>query len=116
LGTPSKFEGTYDGTKILKMDGNGTKVGTFMKDHPITTGVENLYEGITISHPSPNKGKFTVIATASDGNPIVVIKEGDVEGNLIIDGGFTKLFVDFNSAGTGRYISNATCWLTGLIQ
>ena len=32
----------------------------------------------------------------------------------MVDCGFTRLWVEFNEAGTSRYISNATIWLLGL--
>ena len=30
----------------------------------------------------------------------------------ILDGGFTRLFIDWDTAGTGRYVKNAAAWLT----
>ena len=30
---------------------------------------------------------------------------------LILDGGFTRLYVNLDSAGTGRYVKNAAAWL-----
>ena len=42
----------------------------------------------------------------------VVTAYSDVDGKrLLIDGGFTRLCVDWNSAGTDRYIVNAAGWL-----
>ncbi|RLD52883.1 MAG: hypothetical protein DRI94_01680, partial [Bacteroidetes bacterium] len=30
---------------------------------------------------------------------------------LILDGGFTRLYVSWDNAGTGRYVKNAAAWL-----
>ena len=35
-------------------------------------------------------------------------------GRVIADTGFTKLYCDFDSAGTARYVTNAAVWLLGL--
>jgi hypothetical protein len=29
----------------------------------------------------------------------------------IVDGGFTRLYVEWDTAGTGRYVKNAAAWL-----
>ena len=30
---------------------------------------------------------------------------------LILDGGFTRLYISWDHAGTGRYVKNAAAWL-----
>jgi len=114
LGTNIVLSGCDHGTKELTLGNTGCETGKFKANHSITTGVEHLYEGITICYPNTN-GPLKVLATSSHGHPVsLYLEKQNGKGNLLVDCGFTKLYVNFNTAGTGRYISNATCWLTGL--
>ncbi|CAF3182975.1 unnamed protein product [Rotaria sp. Silwood2] len=82
---------------------------------------QNLYEGITICHSiystPASRTKFTIIATATDGNSSIVVYDPpatSTEGRLCLDCDFTKLYRKWDSAGTARYIVNASCWLLGI--
>lgn len=60
-------------------------------------------------------GKFYFIFCILDNHYAVMYSErDDVKGRVVVYCGFTKLWLNWNSAGTGRYVSNATCWLTGV--
>ena len=84
----------------------------FKKNHLITTGIVNLYEGSTIA----------TIADTNDLEPLVygsannvIIAVYDKNGKrAIMDGGFSRLFYNWGSAGTGRYIANAAAWLVNV--
>jgi hypothetical protein len=110
--------GDYKGEKILKYEANGyLKTGCFGR-HNIFTGINNLFEGVTISYPvyptEESKSALVTVATASDGNPCIAVydppSESD-EGRLCLDCGFTKLYINWDDAGTSRYIVNTSCWL-----
>ncbi|CAF0801248.1 unnamed protein product [Adineta steineri] len=114
-------DGNYHGgqTMTYKEDGHRGK-GNFGQ-HEIFTGITSLFEGITISHPvystTASREIFIPIATASDGNTSIATYDPpstSTEGRLCLDCGFTKLYVNWDSAGTARYIVNATCWLLGI--
>lgn len=99
---------------------------TFLKNHPMAQGIESLYEGVTISYPQQAlPPEIKVFGRSSAGRPnIMYVDERpgkDSQGNpvtlgrIVIDCGFTKLFKDcWDSAGTARYVKNATCWLSGM--
>jgi hypothetical protein len=80
-----------------------------LPNHDITTGIKNLYEGITIATIKVNTDLEPLIY-GSAGNLVAAIYQKDGK-RLIIDGGFTRLYCKWDSAGTGRYVKNAAGWL-----
>ncbi|KAM9979782.1 hypothetical protein ACTFIZ_006021 [Dictyostelium cf. discoideum] len=114
-----------DGNEPGKQDltlGNGLDKQHF-SSHLVTSGIVNLYEGITISSfadITPANGKLEVLASSSQGNKIMLVSSTDPTkvdancGRVVIDSGFTKLFAQFFSAGTSRYVKNCCVWLLAL--
>lgn len=103
------MSGNYMGSKNVSFKSDSTISG-MQADHLITTGLEYVYEGITISKiQDPNK-KMTPLIWSTDGNVVTAIYE-DQGQRLIIDGGFTRLYCNWETAGTGRYVKNAAAWL-----
>lgn len=103
------MSGTYMGAQNVTFKSDSTTSG-MQKDHLITTGLEYVYEGITISQiHDPNK-KMKPLIWSTDGNVVTAIYE-DQGQRLIIDGGFTRLYYNWDTAGTGRYVKNAAAWL-----
>lgn len=86
----------------------GSKSG-IMPNHLITTGLQNIYEGITIATIADHKD-LTPIVYGSAGNLVTAAYEKDGK-RLLIDGGFTRLYYKWYTAGTGRYVKNAAAWL-----
>jgi len=114
-----KLDGNTYGNKTLAV-GDPTKPGKF-GSHLITSGITNLYEGITICFPPKlPQTSLQTIATSTDGNPVILCGEQGVNGykeavgRIVVDCGFTKLFCNWDTAGTARYIVNASVWLLGL--
>jgi len=87
-----------------------SSVSGMQKDHLITTGLEYVYEGITISKIQDPDKKMKPLIYSTDGNVVTAIYE-DQGQRLIIDGGFTRLYCNWDTAGTGRYVKNAAAWL-----
>jgi hypothetical protein len=87
-----------------------TREGTgLLADHLLTTGIEQLYEGHTIAY-LPKPGPLTPLLVGSQKH--VVAAFFDQQGKrAIVDGGFTRLYVKWDTAGTGRYVKNAAAWL-----
>lgn len=85
-------------------------VSGMRRDHLITTGLEYVFEGITISTIHDPQQKLTPLIWSTDGNVVTSIYEQDGK-RLILDGGFTRLYCNWESAGTGRYVKNAAAWL-----
>ena len=104
----AKMEGNVMGDQTVGLLQDGNKAG-IMPNHLITTGLQNIYEGITIatidSHPD-----LTPIVYGSVGNLVTAVYEKDGK-RLIIDGGFTRLYYKWDTAGTGRYVKNSAAWL-----
>ena len=112
------LDGGYYGSKTMTYKENGHLETGYFGQHVIFTGISNLFEGVTICHPvystSESREQFNTIATATDGNSSIAVYDPpstSTEGRLCLDCGFTKLYINWDSAGTARYIINATCWL-----
>ncbi len=103
------MDGDYMGTKNVgfKTDSN---ISGMQPDHLITTGLEFVYEGITIAKINDPKNVVQPLIWSTDGNVVTAIYENQGQ-RLIIDGGFTRLCHSWDSAGTGRYVKNAAAWL-----
>jgi uncharacterized protein YegL len=88
----------------------------------LTTGILTLYEGVTISHPAakelPPRWKALAIGGTAETvtmAPIMMAYESaDRSGRIVLDTGFTKLWLNWNTGATDRYTCNATAWLTGV--
>ena len=101
------ISGNLIGDKIVHADGLGQS--GLKANHLICTGIENLYEGVTIATVRENSALDTIVF-GSAGN--IVVAAYDREGRrALLDGGFTRLFVKWDTAGTGRYVKNAAAWL-----
>lgn len=82
------------------------------RSHLITTGLENIYEGITIATIQENKN-LEPILYGSANNVVAAVYEKDGK-RAILDGGFTRLYVKWETAGTDRYVKNAAAWLVNV--
>lgn len=103
------MSGYYMANTVVTLKSDSTLSG-LQRDHLITTGLEYVYEGITISKIQDHKNVLTPLIWSSDGNVVSAVYEKDGK-RLIIDGGFTRLYVNWDTAGTGRYVKNAAAWL-----
>ena len=126
-----RMEGDHGGNQVVGIAGQ-KKIGV-REGHLITTGIERLYEGVTIAtiQFKPGQGRntalysggpdtsdrspqlpdgFTSILHGSAGNLVTVAYEKDGK-RLVMDGGFTRLAVSWDDAGTARFVKNAAAWL-----
>ena len=117
------IEGDYAGRETLTYEANGYQEEGHFGCHDIFTGINNLFEGATISHPvyptEESKSELVTVATATDGNPCIALYDPaseSSEGRLCLDCGFTKLYVNWDDAGTARYIVNVNCWLAEITK
>ncbi|MBE2247086.1 MAG: hypothetical protein IAE67_07485 [Candidatus Competibacteraceae bacterium] len=81
-------------------------------NHLITTGLEFVYEGITIATLNEHQHLDPLIY-GSAGNLVTAAYEKNGK-RLILDGGFTRLYIKWDTAGTGRYVKNAAAWLVNV--
>lgn len=105
------MHGNSRGDQVLGIQ-NMKRGPGIVANHPITTGIQSFYEGITIAEI--NTGNIvTPLIYGSNGK--VVAAYYDKRGKrAIADGGFTRLYYKWDSAGTDRYIVNAAAWLANI--
>ncbi|MBK8807208.1 MAG: hypothetical protein IPO21_11415 [Bacteroidales bacterium] len=96
------------GDQVVSLQKGNSKIG-IVPNHPITTGLEFLYEGITIAAISINND-LKPLMYSSAGNVVTAYYERD-EKRAILDGGFTRLYCKWDTAGTARFVKNAAAWL-----
>jgi len=110
--------GNTPGGRILGY-GNGLAPGEFDQDHLIFSGINYLYEGVTICYPEPvdhlARSSLVHLATSSNEHPCIShIESTEEHGRVIIDSGFTKLYCSWTSAGQARYVVNACVYLVDI--
>jgi len=105
----ASLTGNYYADQNIGLMTEGGTTG-IRKDHLISTGIVKFYEGITISHVVDPNQLTTPLMWSTDGGTVAAIVD-DQQHRLIIDGGFTRLYYKWDSAGTGRYVKNAAAWL-----
>jgi hypothetical protein len=103
-----EMQGNTMGAKVVNLQTENNKVG-LIPNHLISTGIQNIYEGITIATLDYSQD-LTPLIYGSANNLVTAAYEKNGK-RLILDGGFTRLYVNWDSAGTGRYVKNAAAWL-----
>lgn len=103
-----RLSGNVMGDTVVQVKRDGSHSG-MVPDHLICTGLENLYEGITIATVQGN-ASLRPIVYGSAGNAVVATYDQNGK-RALLDGGFTRLFLKWDTAGTGRYVKNAGAWL-----
>jgi len=93
-------------TVSVRRDANGPGV---TMGHDITTGLEYLFEGITIATLQPNDA-LQPLVIGSAGNLVTAVYDHGGK-RAVLDGGFTRLYCNWDTAGTARYVKNAAAWL-----
>lgn len=100
--------GNVNGQQVVNLQMEEKKAGV-TPNHLITTGIQNIYEGHTIATLTESKDLTPIIYGSAD-NLVTAVYEKEGR-RLILDGGFTRLYVNWDAAGTGRYVKNAAAWL-----
>jgi len=103
-----KMLGNLPGNKVVGLDNKDRKTG-LTPGHLITTGLEYVYEGITIA-TIQNNSTLTPLIYGHESNLVTATYEQNGK-RAILDGGFTRLYIAWDNAGTGRYVKNAAAWL-----
>jgi hypothetical protein len=106
LGTQMHGDTMGDHTVGLLADPHA---GGIKPNHLLSTGLENIYEGITIATIDVQNGLEPLIY-GSAGNLVAAYYDHDGK-RAILDGGFTRLYMKWDTAGTARYVKNAASWL-----
>lgn len=104
----TQLAGVDNGDQVVGVRHHGQGPG-IVQDHLLTTGIEQLYEGITVSSLTGNHQLKPLIFGSFGG---VIAGYSDKNGRrAIVDGGFTRLYHKWDTAGTARYVTNAAAWL-----
>jgi hypothetical protein len=102
------MSGDVPGGNNVGIQKSGAKAGV-LPSHLLSTGIENVFEGITIATIDGNQTLKPLIY-GSAGNLVTAVYEKDGK-RAIFDGGFTRLYLGWETAGTSRYVKNAAAWL-----
>jgi hypothetical protein len=107
--------GNDQGNQKLVYGADPLEPGRFDMNHLLFSGINNMFEGVTISYPT-NGHKFKVVASNTHGRPVICILESTKKtGRVVVDFGFTKLrTVYWQETGQARYIVNSCVWLVDL--
>ncbi len=103
-----QMQGDLPGGSNVGIQKSGQKAGV-LPNHLLSTGLENVFEGITIATIEGNQTLKPLIY-GSAGNLVTAVFEKDGK-RAIFDGGFTRLYLGWETAGTARYVKNAAAWL-----
>ncbi|MCF6365051.1 MAG: hypothetical protein L3J35_02505 [Bacteroidales bacterium] len=104
-----KMLGNLPGNEVVGLN-NKKKMTGLTPGHLITTGLEYVYEGITIATLQDKQQVLQPLIYGHESNLVTATYEKDGK-RLILDGGFTRLYISWDHAGTGRYVKNAAAWL-----
>jgi len=104
----ARVHGDLPGDQVVGMS-KGRGLAGLVPNLLITTGLEYVYEGITVATVTPSQG-MTPVVYGSAGNLVTAAYELDHK-RLLVDGGYTRLDYKWDTAGTGRYVKNAAAWL-----
>jgi hypothetical protein len=104
----AEMRGDVPGAQTVGLQQKGKPVG-ILPNHLLSTGLEHLYEGVTIATIQPNQS-LKPLLYGSAGNLVTAFYDHDGK-RAILDGGFTRLYVSWDDAGTARYVKNAAAWL-----
>ena len=103
--------GNVPGCQCVEIQKEMKKAG-LRKNHLITTGIIKLYEGETIATIADNENLEPLVYGSANN---VVTSIYDKNGKrAIIDGGFTRLYCNWDTAGTARFVVNAATWLVNV--
>lgn len=105
------MSGNSRGDRVIGIQ-SAPRTPGIVPNHPITTGIVNFYEGITIAEINTGQ-KLIPLVYASDGKIVTAYYDRDSK-RALADGGFTRLCHKWDSAGTDRYVVNAAAWLANI--
>jgi len=132
------MKGNLPGGQVVDVQNEPGPRAGIIRNHLLSTGLENVFEGVTIATlQGAGDNAATIVHDAASENEEHAPKTARTDGarpalepliygsadNLvaafydqngrraILDGGFTRLYVSWNDAGTPRYVKNAAAWL-----
>lgn len=107
----TSMSGNLQGDQVVELRTPGRRAG-LRPDHLITTGLEWLFEGHTVATLTPSSN-LEPLLHGSAGNLVAAFHDRGGR-RAILDGGFTRLYHQWDTAGTARYVKNAAAWLANV--
>lgn len=102
--------GDYTGGKVLSVKSPNNTSG-IVKNHPITTGIQQLYEGGLITNIKLKNGLMP-LSFSSNGEVLTAYYDKDGKKAVIHGSSLSYLgFHDYEKAGINRFFVNIACWL-----
>ncbi|MDB2320089.1 hypothetical protein N9X62_00985 [Candidatus Poseidoniales archaeon] len=108
----SSMSGNFIGRMVLDESSGPTTPGFYQ--HLVTTGLNHLFEGVTISSITLRNG-LNRLVNSSDGKCVTAVFDQDGK-RALVDGGFTRLYNEWDESGTARFVCNAAAWLVNWKQ
>jgi hypothetical protein len=105
----AKMTGNLPGNNTVQLWPKEGRAG-LLPNHLLTTGLAHLFEGITIATIRPGQSRLRPLIYGSANNLVAAYYERSGK-RAILDGGFTRLYIHWDTAGTARYVKNAAAWL-----
>ncbi len=102
------MSGNVPGAQVVGLQAQPNKHGLLPK-HLLSTGIEHIFEGVTIATIAKNQTLTPLIYGSADNLVTAFYDKGGKRA--ILDGGFTRLYINWDTAGTDRYVKNAAAWL-----
>jgi hypothetical protein len=107
-----RMHGNLPGDQTVGILGPRNRKAGVIRNHLLSTGLEFLYEGITIATIEANQVLRPLIY-GHEGNLVAAYYDKGGK-RAILDGGFTRLYYKWDTAGTARYVKNAAAWLVNV--
>jgi hypothetical protein len=105
----AEMKGNLPGNRTVNLWKAEGKPG-LLPNHLLTTGLAHLFEGITIATIQRQQSRLKPLIYGSAKNLVTAYYEANGK-RAILDGGFTRLYIHWDTAGTARYVKNAAAWL-----
>jgi hypothetical protein len=105
----AEMKGNLPGNETVNLWEAQGKPGV-LPNHLLTTGLAHLFEGITIATIQRDQSRLKPLIYGSAKNLVAAYYERNGK-RAILDGGFTRLYIHWDTAGTARYVKNAAAWL-----
>jgi hypothetical protein len=102
------MSGDLEGMQVVGLQQKPNKRG-LRPNHALSTGIERLFEGHTVATIAPTQVLEPLFYGSAD-NLIAAFYDKDGK-RAILDGAFTRLYWNWDTAGTERYVKNAAAWL-----
>ena len=105
------MDGNMPGQKVISIQKGPGQPG-IIENHPITTGIVSFYEGHTVA--TVHTGRYLKPLVYGSDRTVITAYYDENGRRVLADGGYTRLYCNWDTAGTDRYVVNAASWLANV--